>query len=348
MVSKISVKYFLTLEETCVIVDVRSPKEFAEGHIPGSLNIPLFADDERAVIGTLYQKQGREAAILKGLDIALPKVFIYLKELKKKAAGNKIGIHCWRGGMRSELMSEVFSKAGYHVCLLEGGYKAYRRFIRESFSRKSKIIVLGGYTGCGKTEILRSIAAKGEQVIDLEKLASHKGSVFGALGQGDQPTNEQFENNLYRIWAGMDFRKRIWLEDESRSIGKVALPPPVYEQIMNGKLVEVVLNKKQRINRLVAEYAGFEKVLLAGALSRIREGLGGTRYNAAMLALMQSDFGSVADLVLEYYDKAYRKAIEKRQDKDGIVIQLTGNDSRRHATTIMKRLKQSIHGPGLS
>ncbi|MCX6287050.1 MAG: tRNA 2-selenouridine(34) synthase MnmH [Bacteroidetes bacterium] len=348
MVSKTKADTFLDLEGTYSFVDVRSPGEFTLGHIPGAVNIPLFTDDERAVIGTLYQKQGREPAILKGLDIALPKVFNYLKELKGNVPFNKVAVYCWRGGMRSELMSEVFSTAGYHVSLLEGGYKAYRRFIRESFFRISKIRVLGGYTGCGKTEILKSLSALGEQVIDLENIASHKGSVFGALGQGLQPGNEQFENNLYRLWAEMDFRKRIWMEDESRSIGKVTLPPPVFEQISNGKLVEVVMDKKQRINRLVAEYAGFDKELLAEALFRIREGLGGTRYNLASKALSESNFSLVAEIVLEYYDKAYRKAIEKRQNKDILTIKLKGSDPRHHAKKILAILKNSKNDPGLS
>ncbi|MEI7490095.1 MAG: tRNA 2-selenouridine(34) synthase MnmH [Bacteroidota bacterium] len=341
MVLKTDTGTFLDLERTHGFVDVRSPGEFLSGHIPAAVNISLFADDERTLIGTLYHKQGREQAILKGLGIALPKVFHYLDELKKKARSDNVAIYCWRGGMRSEMMSEVFSRAGYHVTLLEGGYKAYRHYIRESFGRKAKIVVLGGYTGCGKTDILKELSGLGEQVIDLEYLASHKGSVFGALGQGPQPGNEQFENDLYRIWADMDFRRRIWMEDESRSIGKVALPPPVYDQISNGRLIEVVLNKDQRISRLVSEYAGYDKDLLADALSRIREGLGADRYNLAMKALSESDFRRVAGTVLEYYDKAYRKAIEKRPNKDIISLKLKGSSPAAQAKAILAVLKKS-------
>ncbi len=340
-IRKVDVKAFLELAGVHLIVDVRSPGEFTEGHIPSALNISLFTDDERAVIGTLYQKQGHEPAILKGLDFALPKVFDYLSSLEQVAKTKTICLHCWRGGLRSEMMAEVFSKAGYKVYLLEGGYKAYRRFIRDSFSVPAKILVLGGYTGCGKTDILKSLARLGEQVIDLESLASHKGSVFGALGQGHQPTNEQFENELYNIWSKMDLRCRIWMEDESRSIGRVALPPPVYEHISNGRMLKVTLDKNLRISRLVDEYAGFDKELLAAALLRIREGLGGTRYKLAMEALVKDDFGLVADLVLEYYDKAYQKSIDKRQCKEILDFELMGPDPSLHAKAVLDILKNN-------
>ncbi len=348
MIIKSEAKTFLELEPEYPFVDVRSPSEFAFGHIPGAFNLPLFSDDERAVIGTLFQKQGKDAAIVKGLNIALPKVFHYVDLLKNMIPGTKVAIHCWRGGMRSELMAEVFNKAGYKVSILEGGYKAYRQFIREALSSVAEIMVLGGYTGCGKTEILSSLAGLGEQVIDLESLACHKGSVFGALGQGSQPTNEQFENDLHRIWSGMDPARRIWLEDESRSIGKVALPPPVFEQISRAKMVKVGVDRNIRIARLVSEYSLFDKELLAEALFRIREGLGGARYQYAMKSLEESDFSSVADSVLEYYDKAYQKAIDKRENKEILTIALQGSSPSSHAEAILELLNEIENEPGLS
>jgi len=339
MTKEYSAKAFLQLQGSYSFVDVRSPGEFAAGHMPGCVNIPLFADDERAVIGTLYQKQGREPAMLKGLDIALPKVFSYVDTLKKLVKGKKVAVYCWRGGMRSELMSEVFSKAGYTVARLEGGYKAYRRFIREAFEAPANIMVLGGYTGCGKTEILGAMAELGEQVIDLEALASHKGSVFGALGQAPQPTNEQFENDLYSIWSERDVSRRLWLEDESRSIGRVALPPPVFEHISRSPMIEASLDRELRLDKLVAGYAGFDSELLAAALLRIHDGLGGARYKLAMKALDEKDFRLVADLVLDYYDKAYRKAIEKRTNKEIVAVGLKGADPAVHARAILRKLK---------
>lgn len=341
MIKTVNASIFLSLADEYCLVDVRSPAEFAGGHIPGAVNIPLFDDVERALIGTLYHKQSRDHAIVKGLDIALPKVFAYLESLKQAVNGKKLAVHCWRGGMRSGMMAEVFSKAGYSVILLEGGYKAYRSFIRDSFSVKADVVVLGGYTGCGKTEILSALANEGEQVIDLEHLASHKGSVFGALGQGPQPSNEQFENDLYDIWAGMDAKKRIWLEDESRSIGKVALPPPVYEQITNAIMIEVMLDKEQRIARLVYEYSSFPKELLAEAILKIKDGLGGTRFKLASTALEESNFSMVTEVVLDYYDRAYQRAIDKRKNKDIRVIQLEGSDPTHHARQILLTFKKT-------
>jgi tRNA 2-selenouridine synthase len=342
MVQKVSVADFIHLANACKVVDVRSPNEFSCGHIPAAVNIPLFTDDERSEVGTLYQKKGRDAAVIKGVDIALPKVFSYVKDLKSLDPGFSVCIHCWRGGMRSEVMAEVFSHAGYRVFILVGGYKTYRKYIRDSFSKQALIVVLGGMTGSGKTDILRSLAGTGEQMIDLEGLASHKGSAFGALGQGTQPTNEQFENDLYRIWAGMDFTRRIWIEDESRSIGKINLPPPFFEQLSNGILIKAEIEKNARIERLVLEYSGFPKQDLAEALGRIREGLGRTRYKEALNALEGNDFRKVVSLALEYYDKAYEFAIQKRMNKNIHTVKLKGTDPKYHARAVLQFTKKIL------
>lgn len=337
MIARSQPEQFLNSNES--IIDVRSPGEFAFGHIPGAFNIPLFTDDERAVIGTIYHRQGREPAVLKGLDIALPKVEGFLETLRSITRKGILRVHCWRGGMRSGTMAELFEKNGYRVILLEGGYKAYRSFIRLAFSRPARVMVLGGYTGCGKTDILKALSAMGEQVVDLEELACHKGSVFGALGQSSQPTNEQFENELYRIWSALDSGRRIWLEDESRSIGKVALPPPVFDLISNSPMVEVILEREERIDRLVREYAGFSKECLSDSLYRIREGLGGTRFRTAMDALQNNDFRLVASTTLEYYDKAYRKAMEKRQNKEVLTLTLGSMDPGEQAASLLEKVK---------
>lgn len=336
MITRTGPEKFLQLEYP--LIDVRSPSEFHSGHIPGAVNIALLADDERAEVGTLYHRQGRDQAILRGFQAALPKAGDFLEAMKNLCSPGDIRMYCWRGGMRSELMAKLFSQSGYRISLLEGGYKAYRTFIRQDFCRPALLMVLGGYTGSGKTDILKVLAQKGEQVIDLESLACHKGSVFGALGQPVQPTNEQFENDLYRIWAGMDFSRRIWLEDESRSIGRVALPPPVFDLISGSPLVEVRPDKEFRIKRLVEEYAGFDKALLSEALFRIREGLGGTRHRQALAALESGEFAAVAEISLDYYDKAYRKAIEKRTCRTIFPLDLTGDDPETHASQILEYL----------
>jgi tRNA 2-selenouridine synthase len=346
----------LPIEPTCFVqeakkypvIDVRSPGEFNQGHIPGAFNLPLFTDAERAVVGTLYVKSGREYAVLKGLDYALPKTGWYIDSLQTFSSTQKILLHCWRGGLRSLLMAEVFSKAGYEVALLSGGYKDYRRFIREDLSRPGKIIVLGGFTGTGKTALLKSIASKGEQVVDLEGLACHKGSVFGALGQPAQPTNEQFENNLYSRWSDLDFSKMIWVEDESRMIGKVTLPDPIVEHISSSPLIRVDLDASTRIKRLVMEYAGYDKELLSDAIIRIGERLGGTRTREAITAIENSRFDEVATIALSYYDKAYLFSTVRRKNKTVHDFLISGEDIETDAAHLIEfSYKYIQHGTDL-
>ena len=327
----------LSLSARHPVIDVRSPAEFLKGHIPGAVNIPLFSDPERAIVGTLYVRSGREDAIMKGLDIALPKTSRYLRSLGKVSPGpGSISVHCWRGGLRSAMMAEVFSKAGYDVGVLKGGYKAYRRYIREGLARPARIVVLGGFTGSGKTSLLQVIAAKGEQVLDLEALACHKGSVFGSFGQPVQPSNEQFENNLYARWSDLDLERTVWVEDESRMIGRVTLPDPVVEHITSGTLIRVVLDAGIRIDRLVKEYSGFDKRLLAGAIGRIADRLGGSRAKEAVASLDKDQFHSVAEIVLGYYDKAYLFSMERRKNKNIHKVLIRGDDAEADALRIME------------
>jgi len=331
------------------VIDVRSPGEFNQGHIPDAFNIPLFDDVERAEVGTLYVQSGRWDAIQKGLDLALPKTGLYLVSIRNIFPEGKILLHCWRGGLRSSLMAEVFSRADYEVDVLTGGYKAYRRFIREGFSGPAKVVVLGGYTGSGKTELLQTIASFGEQVVDLEKLACHKGSVFGTLGQPVQPTNEQFENNLFARWSEMDLSRIIWIEDESRMIGRITLPDPVVEHISRGTLIRIAPDIDFRINRLVNEYSGFDKNLLSDAISRISERLGGARTKEAITALQNDRFAEVAALALSYYDKAYQFSIARRKNKLMYEVQLHDEDMKTNAARIIEIAYKCIdHGPDLS
>ncbi len=323
------------------VIDVRSPGEFSQGHIPGAVNIPVFTDAERAVVGTLYVNSGREEAILKGLDTALPKTGGYLELLHEACPCGTILLYCWRGGLRSTLMAEVFSHAGYHVDLLKGGYKAYRQFIRNGLAQPVRIMVLGGFTGSGKTELLKAIAEKGEQVVDLEGLACHKGSVFGALGQPCQPTNEQFENNLYARWLELDHSRLIWIEDESRMIGKVTLPDPVVEHLSNSPMIRVQLDVNIRINRLVTEYSVFEKQALSGAIRKIGERLGGEKTREAIAALESDRFEVVAALSLSYYDKAYLFSVSRRRCKKIFDLLISGTDIETDAKKIIELAGQS-------
>lgn len=308
----LDINHFLQKRANGVVVDVRTPDEFDNGHIPGASNIPLFDNHERAVVGTIYKKQGRDEAVMKGLEFAQHKLVNYVKQAKKIAGTKPIYAYCWRGGMRSASLAWLFNTAGLTCKTLTGGYKAYRRFIRESFSKKAKIIILSGKTGSGKTDMLYELQKQGEQIIDLEGLAHHKGSAFGAFGQKIQPTTEQFENNLYEKWCKTDLNKHVWIEDESYGIGCVNIPEPLYEQMRNTDVIVIDVSKQHRIERLVAEYGKFDNATLRTAIDKIKKRLGGQHYNKAVEALDENNLETVADIVLDYYDKAYSFGLSKR------------------------------------
>ena len=310
MIKRIDIQDFIQKVNNLPIVDVRSPKEYEFGHIVNAVNIPLFDDDERAVVGTKYHKINREAAIMSGLEIVGPKLTDYVKQAKKIAKNNELMVYCWRGGMRSSSLAWLFDVAGINVNVLIDGYKAYRNFIRESFLRQSNIIILGGMTGSGKSDILQEMQNCGSQVLDLEGIANHKGSAFGSLGQDKQPTNEQFENNLFDIWKDFDFNKPIWIEDESASIGKVRIPETLFSRMKSSKVIKIEVDKKIRIQRLVKEYASFNIQELKNIVLKIGKRLGGQNVKLAIEALDNNNFAKVADITLAYYDKAYNYSIQ--------------------------------------
>ncbi|MBK9014947.1 MAG: tRNA 2-selenouridine(34) synthase MnmH [Saprospiraceae bacterium] len=303
---RITATQLFQLEPDRVLLDVRTPAEYAQGHVPGALNLPLFSDEERAEVGTLYKQVSPERAFLRGLDIAGAKMSWYVREAMRLAPGKKIAIHCWRGGQRSGSLATLLSFAGFDVEVLQGGYKAYRHHVLEHFSlRKSKFVVLGGKTGSGKTEILKQLAALGEQVIDLEKLANHKGSAFGALGEEPQPRVEQFENNLFAELEKMDHQRRIWVENESRSIGRVAIPAGFFEQFKAAPIVLLEVSFDERIRHLVEGYATFPKEELIESLVKITKRMGGNNVKEALEAFEDGKVEAATAVALNYYDKTY-------------------------------------------
>lgn len=313
MVRQLSVDDFLAKAQTLPVIDVRSPSEFVHAHIPGAVSIPLFDNDERAQVGTKYKQAGKDAAVLLGLDFVGPKLSGFVKQAKKLNARQKeVLVHCWRGGMRSGSFAWLLDTAGLTVSTLVGGYKAYRNAVLASFAESRNILILGGKTGSGKTDILKELAQQGEQVIDLEALANHKGSTYGAIGQLAQPSNEQFENDLFAQWRHLDANRRIWLEDESRSIGSCFIPLPLWQQMRTAPVAFVDLPKAVRVKRLVSEYAGIDHQLLVEATERIRKRLGGKITKDALHALAHRDYVTVADLTLDYYDKAYLHGLSQR------------------------------------
>lgn len=327
MVTPLVVAEFLAGEGP--VVDVRSPGEFRQGHIPGAHSLPLFDDAERAVVGTLYKQQGRDQAVLEGLRIVGPKLAGIVETCRALAPDSRIRVHCWRGGERSGSVAWLLDKAGFpQVSVLRGGYKAFRNHVLQSFERPPQLKVLGGYTGTGKTETLDLLRELGEQVIDLEGLAHHKGSSFGALGELPQPSTEHFENLLWQAVRDLSPGRPVWVEDESLMIGRVRIPAPFFEAMRQTTLYFADMPIEERADRLVVDYGRFPTEELAEAVRRIEKRLGPQHCKTALEALEQGDLRTVALITLAYYDKAYRRGLEGRDPDQVVRIPAAAHDLR--------------------
>lgn len=310
-----------------VLLDVRTPAEYAHGHIPAALSLPLFSDAERAEVGTLYKQQSPQIAFLRGLEFAGQKLRHYVEEAYRLAPGAEVIVHCWRGGQRSGSMGWLLAGAGMQVQTLEGGYKAYRQVVLHELAfSPGEMLILGGPTGSGKTHILAALQRLGAQVIDLEGLAHHKGSSFGALGELPQPSVEQFENLLHDRWRQLHPAQPIWLEDESRAIGRVYIPDPFWRRMMAARLIVVDMPFEWRIQNLVEDYASFPPQMLREAFTRITKRLGGQHVQAALAALDANDYASAAAIALRYYDKTYQYGVAQRAEAQVTRLQAADRD----------------------
>lgn len=300
-----------------IIIDVRSPAEFEHAHIPSALNLPLFDNEQRAMIGTTYKKQSREAAIKAGLPLFGNKMLAMVETVESWiAAAQKdndltkptIYVHCWRGGMRSAAMAWLLDLYGYKVIQLTGGYKAYRNWVLTQFTIPYSLKVLGGYTGSGKTEILQALDKRNYAVIDLEGLAHHKGSAYGAIGQLPQPSQEMFENILAtKLWEVNKNNKPIWIEDESQRIGTVLIPTPLFHLMRNSTCYFMTIPFEQRLAFIVEGYGKFDAQSLIEATERIQKRLGGLETKNAVAHIMQGELKEAFSILLKYYDKWYEK-----------------------------------------
>lgn len=333
MESVLGLKEFRENASGGIILDVRSPGEFEKGHIPDAISFPLFSDEERALVGTTYKQVSKESAILEGLRIVGPRLAQMVETARDRSGGKDIFMYCWRGGMRSGSVAWLLRTAGFRVYTLRGGYKAYRTDVLETINTPRMYRILTGRTGSGKTDILNKLQTKGLQVIDMEGLARHRGSAFGTLHHAPQPSIESFENTLSDLLKQMDTTQPIWIEDESKNIGKVFLQYPFWQQMQCAPVVVIRRSRPFRCQYLAELYADSPVEYLQTALDTISKRLGGAAYQEAVQALKEKRYATVADICLNYYDKSYDHLLAKRNPHILCVIESDDEELILHKIT---------------
>ena len=293
--------------------------------MPGAINIPLFSDNERTLIGKSYKKESRLKAIFNGLKVTVPKTTKFLeiilqKTEKIKNKKNSLRIYCWRGGMRSSAFAWLARTIGFKTYLLKGGYKSYRKWVLNQFEADLPIRLLGGKTGTSKTDLLKQINNKNIYVIDLEGIANHRGSSFGSLGMEEQPSSQQFENTLAELLN--EFHEstaiEIWLEAESSNLGKCRIPNALYTKMKKAPILEIIKTKDERIDNLVNVYSQNSQKELKEAVNRISKRLGPQRTKKALNAIEKKEWSEACKAMLDYYDNCYEYELKKNKNIQSI------------------------------
>jgi tRNA 2-selenouridine synthase len=339
MLHSITISQFLHSSEGIPVLDVRTPAEFEHGHIPAALNLPLFSNEERVQVGTTYKQQGKEVAILLGFDLTGSKWSQFIRDALVIAPGKKVAVHCWRGGMRSGAMAWALNLYGFDVYVITGGYKNYRRWAYQQFAKPYQICVVGGMTGSGKTKILHKLRALGEQVIDLEDIAAHQGSVYGSMNRLVQPTQEQFENNFALALSKMNPGKRVWVEDESINIGRCQVPKPFWNQMQAATLLDIQLAVELRVESLTREYGNLDQMFLIESTEKIRKRLGPEQCKIAVAAIKENRMPDFIRQVLVYYDKTYRKGLGLKSPGLIHAVKLESDDHVENAKKLLNEIE---------
>jgi tRNA 2-selenouridine synthase len=309
------------------VLDVRSEKEFEKGHIPGAINIPLLNNEHRHLVGCCYKEQGQSKAIELGYALVGP-LFPEIQEKALQATSERrVILHCWRGGLRSKITAGLLAEVGFEVLMVEGGYKKWRNTWLLELEKIRDIKIVSGLTGSGKTGLLHALRDKGQQVIDLEGMAHHRGSAFGGLGLPEQPTQEQFENILcHALWLMKE--GPLYVESESRMIGKMRIPDPFFNQMLLAPRIEVNRTNPFRREEILRIYGVFPIEELVEKTSQLSKRMGSEQTQEAVAALEAGDRVKWLDILLHYYDKNYVHHHEKiAQQKVNIALQCNDHDT---------------------
>ena len=339
---EITVEELQTIKNS-LIIDIRSPIEFKDGSIPEAINIPLFTDEEREVIGTIYKQEGPAAAKWRAMEFVSPKIPSLLQQIKAAISdGEKLVVHCWRGGMRSKAVVTFLEFAGIYAMRLEGGYKAYRQYILKQIPNMfpEKAIVLHGLTGVGKTVVLKQLRSLRYPMLDLEEMAAHRGSIFGTIGLGEGNNQKIFDSLLYKGLKEIQGSAYFVMEAESKRIGKAVQPEELMEKKMKGINIYIHTPIEQRVKQLVNEYVlpyqaepwysgqislGIEKIL-----RRIKDN---EMKKALIQTLETKNYQEMIHILLEqYYDPRYDHATH---EYEGDFINIYADDSNDASMKVM-------------
>lgn len=315
-----TVQFAPILLDTHLVVDVRTPLEYEDDHLPGAINVPLLTNEERVEIGTLYKQVGPREARVRGLELTAARFPRMVREIGEAAHGRPIIVYCWRGGLRSKTVASILDLTGFHARQLQGGYKTFRACVAacfEPFIPPAPIVVLHGMTGIGKTRLLLDMQQSGKvTVIDLEGLACHRGSAFGELGLRQELSQKRFETLLWDALRKAEPGRPIIVEGESRRIGRISLPGNMYEVMGESVKVWCEASLETRVRRLIEEYGRPEyREGMEIALSRIVKKLGGAMHDEILGHLDRWEMEPFMEkLVVHYYDKLYYKHREWREE----------------------------------
>ncbi len=325
--NEISIEDTNQLEDPLVI-DVRSPSEYAEDHLPGAVNLPVLSDDERDRVGTIHNQDSPFRARREGAKEICRNVPDIIDNIDERIddRNHPLLLYCWRGGQRSQSLSLILDRIGYQVHRLQGGYKAYRKQVHQYFQDRkwsSPLVIIYGLTGSGKTPFLHRLREGGHSVVDLEGAANHRGSAFGGIGLDEQPSQKHFERRIYQQLEGAD--PPIFMEGESRKIGRRTIPDPLFQDLIESPRVWLETRMENRVENIAREYPWPEcREDLVQAVGNLKERLGTDRVHDLQEKLRQDQLADVIETLLtEYYDPAYEKSCPDREEFD---LRIDGED----------------------